>query len=199
MVGLKRAKVYRSCSELPVRVFFRILETGDVSPLCYQGKTTGLDQIWERIVQEYEALTDAQDYTQHLNSKNRDLLKVNRITALVTLYYLMAYEPDGDYKEYLRVWNVRGDTKEAVRTQILQERTKYEINQLKAQGREKMRDVHVQPFEEIKAVLELALGKNYIDPDRVTVKEWVYYCKLATQKAKQINRIADGNRANHGE
>jgi hypothetical protein len=178
-----KPKYYKDCSELPAGIFFKILETQDVSLLCYKGKKKHLEPIWEGIVQEYEQLTASNDYSKYLTKTNSDCIKINRLNSLIGLYWLKHLNPDGDYSQLENYWGVVGLTKEQIRIKVLQERTKFDIDLLKreAQKNQKVEDKK-QTVEDIKIMLEENLNKDYIDMMKVSVKEWVAMIKRVIEK-----------------
>lgn len=192
---LIKPRYYKDCSELPVKVFFKILETRDISLLCYRGKAKNLDVVWDKILDEYEKLTDSKEYTNQLNEANAEVNRVLRINGLINLYYLMTYDPDGDYTENLKFWGVGGSTKEDVKSEISTEKTLYEIRKDKEKALQKLKG-KPKSFEWVKAHVEDILGKNYLPTNEVTVKEWVEYCALANEKVKAIKSIANARKSN---
>lgn len=197
----QRAKIYSSCSELPIGVFFRILETNNLMLLCHKGKAKQdqVDKIWESIIKEYEVLTGKPEYTNVLIRTIDDCKKVQRLNALTALYWLMCYEPNADYKEYFEYWGVRGSDANSVKTQLLQERTKFNIDLIKREGKETVK-VKPKSFESIKARVEYALNKDCIDEAKTSVKQWIEYCNLVEEKTKAIKSVNERGRGkNNGE
>lgn len=191
----KKAKIYSNCTELPIGVFFRVLDTNNLMLLCTEGKAKQ-DQLvnaWESIIKEYEILTGKPEYTNTLIRTINDCRKVQRINAMVALYWMMCYEPEKKYTEYFEYWGIRGSDANSVKTQLLQERTKFNIDLLKREGRSEIKPKQ-RSFEAIKAVVENILHKDYIDENRVSVKQWIEYCNLVEEKTKAVNSIKDRGR-----
>lgn len=191
----KKAKIYKTCSELPIGVFFRILESNDLTLLCVEGKVKQ-DQLkltWESIIKEYEVITGKPEYTNTLIRTIDDCKKIQRLNALTALFWMMCYEPNGDYAEHIEYWGIRGKDANSVKTQLLQERTKFNIDLIKREGKESVK-ARPQSFESLKAKVEYILNKDYIDETRTSVKQWVEYCKLVEEKTKAIKSVNERGR-----
>ena len=191
----KKVKVYSNCSELPIGIFFKVLESNDLTLLCAEGKAKQdqLKRTWESIIKEYEVITGKPNYTNTLVRTIDDCKKIQRLNALTALFWMMCYEPSGDYKEYIEYWGVRGSDANSVKTQLLQERTKFNIDLIKREGKETVK-VKPQSFESLKAKVEYILNKDYIDETRTSVKQWVEYCKLVEEKTKAIKSVNERGR-----
>lgn len=194
---LKKAKYYKDCSELPVGVFFKILETQDVNLLCYSGKKKGLTEIWEAIIKEYEILTGSPEYSTYLAKTNADCIRINRMNSLVGLYWLKHLDPNSDYAELERYWGVSGMDLSGIRTKILQERTKFNIDIVKRDAQKKLKgETKKQSIEDIKIMLAENLNLKYeIDTDKTSVKEWVAMCNRVEQKFKLLQHGRKDNSA----
>ena len=191
----KKAKRYKTCSELPIGVFFRILGSNDLTLLCVEGKAKQ-DQLkltWESIIKEYEVITGKPEYTNTLIRTIDDCKKIQRLNALTALFWMMCYEPNGDYDEHIEYWGIRGKDANSVKTQLLQERTKFNIDLIKREGKESVK-ARPQSFESLKAKVEYILNKDYIDEARTSVKQWVEYCKLVEEKTKAIKSVNERGR-----
>jgi hypothetical protein len=200
---LRKAKYYKDCSELPVGTFFKILDKQDLTLLCYYGKLKAkeLQPIWELIISEYETLTGSPEYHNQLAKSNNDCIRITKLNAMIALFWLVHYDKDRDYSEELTYWGLRGNDEQSIKTQILLERTKLSIDQSKRKAKEQAKKFENEDksFEDIKAIIEEWRSGNYIDANKMTVKEWVSVCKRINQKSKAIKALNDGRRANKGE
>lgn len=186
-----KAKYYKDCSELPVGVFFKILETQDLNLLCYKGKKKGLDPIWEAIIKEYEQLTGSPEYSTYLAKTNQDCIRINRMNSLIGLYWLKHLDPNKehyDYSELEQYWGVSGMDLNGLKTKILQERTKFNIDQVKKEAQKNMKgEQKKQGMDDIKLWLEENLNIKYeIDVDKTSVKTWVSMVKRVEAKFKSL-------------
>lgn len=197
----KKPKYYKDCSELPIGIFFKILETKDVNLLLIKGKHKKLLEVWESILKEYEQLTGSPEYTNQLAKTNNECKKTIRLNAIIAIYWLLHFDKEGDYSEQLAYWNVTGKDETQVRTQILQEQTKLNIDRIKLEARQKLKQSTQEnkSFEDIKAIVEESRGGNYIDSNKVTVKEWIAMCKRLEEKSKAIKSISNGRGKDNGE
>jgi hypothetical protein len=193
---LKKPKYYKDCSELPVGIFFKILETQDISLLCYYGKKKDLTEVWEAIIKEYEQLTGSPEYSTYLAKTNADCIRINRMNSLVGLYWLKHLDPTNDYSELETYWGVNGLDLNQIKTKLLQERTKFNIDIVKREAQKNLKgDKEKQSMEDIKIMLEENLNKDYIDTEKVSVKEWVAMCKRVEQKFKSLQHGRKDNSA----
>lgn len=182
-----KPKYYKDCSELPVGIFFKILETQDLSLLCYKGKKKGLQEVWESIIKEYEQLTGIPEYSTYLAKTNADCIKINRMNSLIGLYWLKYLDPSNDHSALEDYWEVKGLDLNQIKTKILQERTKFNIELVKRESQKNIKgNKEKQSMEDIKIMLEENLNKDYIDTEKVSVKEWVAMCKRVEQKFKSL-------------
>ena len=183
---MNQAKIYSNCEEIPARVFFKILETKDLNLLCYQGKSKELDKVWNSIQKEYEKLTSDEEYIFDLNVKNDDLIKINRINALIAISWSKHLEPDKDVTEFEKHFGVLGLSEKELKMVIDRERTRLIINQDRRKGKEKKVSKESKSFYDIMVILEDGLGRN-ID-DNISLAKWVSECKLLEIKRKSLQK-----------
>lgn len=185
---LKKAKYYKDCSELPVGVFFKILETQDLNLLCYKGKKKDLEPIWEGIIKEYEILTGSPEYSTYLAKTNQDCIRINRMNSLIGLYWLKHLDPNSDYSELERYWGVSGMDLNGLKTKILQERTKFNIDQVKKEAQKNLKgEQESATIDDIKIWLQENLNIKYeIDTEKTSVKTWVSMVKRVEAKFKSL-------------
>ena len=186
----QKPKYYQDCSELKAATFFKILKTQKKTLLCYQGKPKkkDLDHIWESIENEYEKLTGSPKYYNHLAESNEECLQVIRINGLILLYWKKKLAPDNDYKEDEVYWDVEGLDANGIYTTILRERTKLNIKILQEQERNKLKETKPVTIERIKHIVELALDKDYIDFEKISVAEWVDLCNILNERAEAAKK-----------
>ena len=184
----QKAKYYSNCSELPIGIFFKILETKDLTLLCYRGIKKDLKDVWESIIREYEELTGSPEYSNYLSKTNSDCIRINRINSLIGLFWLKQLRPDDDYTSLEEYWNVKGIDRTSLKTKILQERTKLNIDIVKRQSQSKLKQPEKkQTIEDIKILLAENLNLKYeIDTSKTSVKEWVAMCKRVEEKFKSL-------------
>ena len=105
-------KLYHNCEQLPVRPFFKIFETGDLSHLLSEPKkritkkdAEVLNDAWENIMQEYETLTKDNTYSMQMRITNNNIQRLNRIVGIRSALILVACgHPKG--VEFLEYWGV---------------------------------------------------------------------------------------------
>ena len=183
----KKVRLHKDCSELPVMVFFKIVETGDLSLLVINGKPTNreLTERWENILLEFERLTNSNDYRMQLRENSEDVRRVNRINALVSLYYINAFGGE-DISEDLKYWKVPGNDYTAAKLEIMRERTRLDIDQI-----ERSKEKPKQDFYDLWTAVENGLERN-IDVEHCSVKKWVSLCKSLEQKANSYKKLQHG-------
>lgn len=180
----KSVSLYKDCAELPVIKFFRIIETGDLSLLVKHGKADSnqLSKQWESILFEFETLTNSNDYKMQLREASEDVRGVNRLNALVALYYLAAFGGE-DIKDELQYWEVNGTDYNAVKLEIMREKTRLNIESI-----QKKKPKDNQDFYDLWTAVENGLQRN-IDVEICSVKKWVSLCKSLEQKAKALKHV----------
>ena len=90
-------KLYKNCSDLPVRRFFDIIETGDLRHLtkCDDIEDVTLTEdtpkVWEAIVDEYTQLSNNYQYTAQLNKQSALLKEINRVNTILAALQILKY------------------------------------------------------------------------------------------------------------
>jgi len=177
-------RLYEDCTELPITVFYRIAESGDLSHLTIEGQFTEeeLQLRWDAIVREFEALTGKVTLQVQLQKNANDLAAVNRMNGLIALYYTIVYngvdvEPDAEY------WGVK-PSREAVRMAIMREQTRLSILQAE---KKKNTPATKSDFYDIWTAVENGLNRN-IDVENCSVKKWVSLCRSLEEKVKHLSK-----------
>lgn len=178
--------MFENLSELPIINFFRIIETGDLTHLSKNNIVDNADKAashWEKLMFEFEALTGTGDYRMQLREDSEDTKSVNRVNALISLYYLNTlggYDISGD----LKYWNVSGKDATAVKFEILREKTRFDIESIE---RNKGKDVK-RDFFDLWTAVENGLNRN-IDVENCSVKKWISLCKSLEEKANHYKKL----------
>lgn len=174
------------------------METGDLRHILISNKLPEYNSFllvpyWEKIIKEYEKLTNTYSYSDHLRKVDSGAAKLNRLVSIIACYYLLKYNhPDGEM--YAKFWNVTTNIN-SLATIILQERTKLNIEAL----RNKQQPVKVDfDFDKILVNIENNLERN-LDQDKITVKKWVYLCKSIEEKSKALERLKNGRGQDNGK
>lgn len=187
----KASNYYSNCSELPVSVFYDILESGDIKLLIKSGfvKIQTLKTAWNSIQKEFEQLTGTQKSQSNLFKTNHDLIRINRLNALITIYTLWQYRPNDNYSEELKYWGVNVTSVEHLKSVILQEKTNLNIKLLKEQ--KPKQEQESTSIEKMVVEVENALNRT-IQFESISVKKWVELCKSVEEKVKAINKAQHG-------
>jgi len=187
------ARLYKDCSDLPITVFYRVSETGDLNHLALEGIASDevLQAKWDAILREFEQLTGKTNYQQYLREGAHDLAGVNRLNGLISLYYILIYQ-GGDITEDAKYWKVK-PTKEALRIAIMREQTRLNIDSIEKSKEPKPKT----DFYDVWTSVENGLNRN-IDVERCSVKKWVSLCKSLEQKIKTLNKHNSNGRQNNG-
>lgn len=180
----KPAKLLSNCEVLPVTVFFKIIETGNLQLLVVDGKATDseLNTTWENILFEFEKLTNSNEYHMHIREQGEDVRRINRLNALVALYYIGAYGGE-DISEDASFWGVNGTDYNAVKLEIMRERTRLNIASI-----EKSKEKPKQDFYELWTAVENGLNRS-IDVENCSVRKWVALCKSLEKKADYYKKM----------
>lgn len=187
----KKSNIYSNCAELPVVIFYEILETGNIKLLIKSGfvKLAQLKKQWELIQQEFEQLTGNQKSHKSIVKSNFDLIRINRLNALITIYTLWQYRPKDNFADELKYWGVNVNSIDHLKTYILQEKTNLNIKLLKEQS--KQTDTEQKTLESIIVEVENALNRN-IEFEKISVKKWIELCKSVEEKANAIKKANNG-------
>jgi hypothetical protein len=182
------AKLYSDCSELPITVFYRIIETGDLSLLTIEGNASAddLQRRWDEILREFEKLTGKANYQQYLRENAHDLAAVNRLNALISLYYIVIYSGD-DISQDAAYWKVK-PTKEAIRMVIMREQTRLNIATIEKTKTEPQKKTD---FYDLWTSVENGLNRS-IDVENCSVRKWVSLCKSLEDKIKHLKKQGNG-------
>jgi hypothetical protein len=190
-INQKRFKFYKDCGELPVRIFFDIMDKQELRLLLKCNRLPVYDvskllPVWENILHEYEKLTDSFGYTNSLKKISFDAIKTNRLNGLIACYYLLKYNmPESE--EALQYWKISNISTDALKTKILQEKTKLNIEAIR-----KRKDVKQDfDFETMVMDVENSLERN-LDINTMTVKRWVAACKSIEKKVKYYENLKNG-------
>lgn len=184
--------VYSNCSELPIGIFFRIVETGNLSLLSKDGKKVKeliLDQAWHSIQLEFEQLTNSNEYSIQLRHASSNTQRYNRLNGLISLYYManLSSEPIAISDE-LKFWGVSGNDVNSIKVAIKQEQTKLSIDSIK----KNVPKGDKRSLEELIVSVENGLNKDFIDPEKTSVKKWIFLCKSLESKAQALKKSSNG-------
>jgi hypothetical protein len=177
-------RLYEDCTELPITVFYRIVESGDLSHLTIDGQFTEeeLQLRWDAIVREFEALTGKVTLQVQLQKNANDLAAVNRMNGLIALYYTIVYN-GGGIEQDAEYWGVK-PSREAVRMAIMREQTRLSILQAE---KKKNAPATKSDFYDIWTAVENGLNRN-IDVENCSVKKWVSLCRSLEEKVKHLSK-----------
>ncbi|MCH2231677.1 MAG: hypothetical protein MK105_15185 [Crocinitomicaceae bacterium] len=93
--------IYKSIEEIPAKLFFKILETGEVSLLSTKKTKKNLSKIWEGILEQDLKLTGTKTQQKTLNVK-KEIKKLNlHIKTVESSIYLLRQQDDQDIREIL--------------------------------------------------------------------------------------------------
>ncbi len=174
-------RVYKSINTLPVWNFFRITETGDLRYLIKKqdydnlgSSKNGLDKIWTNILDQFYK----EDGSNVQEIYCKDLKKIHELeikyTILYNLYFVFNFSlnPPKEAHDTLKKLNIdENKIKKALN------QTKNDL-QLKRKDFENSHKEGEQKtnFEQVKDHVEKYKG-FYIDPHKLTVKEWINILK----------------------
>lgn len=76
--------IYRSCAELPLSIFIKIVTTDDISFLSTDGKDSNeeINKVWADIYSEYFELCDSSDCKHMINTVKTIAIAENKIAII---------------------------------------------------------------------------------------------------------------------
>src|SRR4030067_3721885 len=85
---------YLNCSTLPVKKFYKVIDTKELRHLLKTDNLpvydlTYLSKVWESIMQEYQQLTNSLMYTNNLFKTGYNLQKNNRLNGMICCYHML--------------------------------------------------------------------------------------------------------------
>jgi len=87
---------YKSCSEIPLYNFIKVLSTKDFKYLVISGKPKKLGQVWEKILNEYIELTGNEKQTQMLAVMKEVAFLGNKIFLIKSIEYSLRVQYSED-------------------------------------------------------------------------------------------------------
>ena len=211
-------KIYKSCSTLPIRKFFRIFETNDLRNLIAgfdeendemqltPEEQTSFQDIFETIYYEYSEISE--------NHKLRTSLKKQYLINEWSFLYLMVSSILNLYKDHkqettLSLLNTIEDKKYHIdfekpidlEVKRLIKEMKFLKNKIKI-FKLKLVESNVSNKKQVKTDLDadaLYLERNLelkrsIDPDTTSVSSWVKMISMSKQKAKDYVRNTNNHK-----
>lgn len=193
-------KLYSGCEDLPIWNFLKIAETNNLYYLVKNNARVDSKLLYERwndILKEFEGLTGSSSYSMQLLKKTNDLKKINRLNGLISLYYLAEIDSSKiNLDEELKAWGIKGNTITSLRVAILQEKTKLNLQYLQEKSAKNLGKEN-KSINEIIVAVEIGLGKDYLDPEKISVSRWIQYCNELTKKVEYYKKNQkDGKRKN---
>lgn len=193
--NLKTVKPFRTCRELPFRKYWYVIESGDFRhildckdlPEYYAAEV--LQNTWDDLMEEYEALTGTSDYTATLRKANFRAKKKNDLNILQGAYLLMKMG-NPESLVFLKAAgivyaDVSAKSLKALRSKIMAIKTR---NQIEGAVRKETggREDKKVTFEEVIADLEIASERN-IDK-ALTLADYVAIVKAIDKKNKNLEK-----------
>lgn len=188
----RRKSLYSNCSELPITLFFKIVESGDLRHLVIRGKfpDSYLRDTWDNITKEYERLTGTDAFSSEVIKSIVGARKMNRLTGLISAYYLLLYQ-DPTAVESLRYWGITNPTLQNVEMKIKQEKTRLNIEAVQlANNRTESKSLDFEQIViQVEGVLnQMGLRHGELNVSNMSVKKWCYLNKEIEKKAEQISK-----------
>lgn len=182
-VSKMQSRLYDSLDELPVRLFFQIMETGNLRLLKKNQKKVSqeeLEKTWNNLRDDYYKKSDKRGYEEDLNkAKKIELynIEINACNAAIFLYRYFDEKTDIFETFGYKVENIE-DLKEVERSLLV---LKTKLSRLLANKKEKDEKEAIN-FWEIVSDVEVSLNKmdllhGQIDVDKTSTSRWIYYIK----------------------
>ena len=186
--------IYKSVDTIPSKIFFKILETGDVKLLTDEDiPIKELEQIWSIIQNEDSELTGKESSDKVISvSKQIEALLARMESINLSVFHLKVKE-DKDLINLLKKYNYTftGDLKYdlervEVESEALTQKLKRYQRQLKALLPEDYEKKKQVPFDEV--VMGYGVVSGWIvRPNKITQSEYRALIKIGNQKIKALS------------
>lgn len=203
--------IYRSCSELSIFLFHNILETGDYTLLLKEPVETEdpeeqdyiekeLNEAWNEVYEEYCKLAEDNASLMYFLICNELLyLKTRRRFGTVLLNSLIRRRDSAsmmDYIDELARWKFVIDKEKPFEAEVAKVKRLLRA----AKNKIRLKEDELEKYKEndgeekmslVQQVLkvELALGKNEIDPKTTSVERWIAMIKEISLKNEAMRKI----------
>lgn len=185
--------VYSNCSELSIKVFYDIVNKGNLQLLVISGDYSDieLNEVWENIYDEYCTLVDDGKTKQQLMTRARVNAMSNKLHYCNEILKLMSRGNTTEKTqercfEVLRKYGYILDRKKELSNEL--ESLARRLRQLQSQIKIKMSEIDDNgkklEVKLMKSVVTLErILKREIDIDKTTVEKWIYINKEAKELA----------------
>lgn len=189
----KSIGIYENCDELPAYRFDALIRTGDRRWLLKSDKVVDYDVqllagTYNNICNEYDSLTNRDEFRLDTEEKIEHALKISRLQGLRACFNLLRL---GDQRaiEELKVWDVNIesitlDSIHKVRSIIAREQMELNIDIMEeASARENTKE---DKYSFVKSAVLASRNLNYrIDHKKITVTEWVQTQSILKEMAAE--------------
>lgn len=175
--------LYKSLNQLPVKIFYEILETGNLE-LLGKANQKELTKLWSELIEEYWRLTDPINYKRRLSQSTQIIMWQNEINVLFGALVLADL---GDKRGIDAMRYFKCSSIEQTENRINVLKTKINIKVFEIEQKENKGSVKKLNFYKDLAVLEQILNRT-IDHEKTTVIYWIELNKLAKQLSDGRNK-----------
>ena len=171
---VKKSKSYTTIEEIPVRIFYQILATGDLSPLRADQKNE--KEIWSKICEDYYIASNKKSYDALLNKiKKREMLR-NKIATCYAAMVLKQLNCESDEIDItLKLFGYSTNITAEDLSRRLQRESSY-LKLLESKDNEE-KTAEVVNFWRMVSQYEDAVGRQ-IDVEKVSLARWIEMLKV---------------------
>ena len=186
----RKINYFDDCDTLPAWRFFKVLETEDIRYLLDVKRLPEyfeplLEPVWEKIVAQYDKMNGDYVFRNSYRDKAEDIQDLNTLIILKACFELISLGSKKALPTLKEMFGISIDeiTVESirkVRSRYMLLKTQMEIKSIQKKGEKKSDDNSY-----VKAVISISniLNRN-INPNEITVTEWVYLNKSCREIVK---------------
>lgn len=190
--------MYDSIDVIPAKIYFKILETGDISLLSKEEEDAGvLALIWELIEAQHEELTQGKEEKKVLDlSKSIESLASRYESIRIAVYYLRR-EHDQELFDLLvgKGFNLDGDIQEALDRVDREsegiiakiERLSLKIPKINKESSAKTN------FDKVVLSYGAITGLGFVDTNNITITQYYALIETGNEKIKALEGAANKN------
>ncbi len=195
---VKQSRLYDQADKIPVKVFYQVMNTQNLSLLNPQNekvKKEKLEEIWNNLIDEYYKKSNIKSYNHFFReTKQREGLR-NKVITLNAVYIILSRSTNEDKilicKNILtNDFGILNHDLKFLKSLILREKSRLKLLDKKQKKENNKEEIN---FWKLVSQVEQSLGYQ-LDIEKVTLLRWIEI--IATLKEKALNLKSHGRRQN---
>lgn len=197
----KGSAIYFTYDDLPLKVYYRIIELKDYSLLCRSGKPNDLDRRWEEIVKKVEKFNNSLWYHNHLDDLKELKWIMSEYIIVKSSLYKLLYKFDKELVQELieKGYYISTASDEEYAQTLFDRLQNIEnlITKLKMKKNEMALEQEVEEEKKTKPSFDLAMAQlsmtlGFVLPEDITLARFNEYNRMLQEKnSKKILKEED--------